>query len=99
MTILADVTTEIIEWSKELMPWQRMILRRLLADDVLSEADRSEIFKRAKIDYGLDPNGSLKDEILLDAKLTKGSKRSGSPLAYLPSLMWRESTRFVRASS
>src|ERR1051326_8893757 len=66
MNILTQVTSDIIDWSQELMPWQRMILARLLAAESLSDTDRSEIFKRAKIDYGFDSTDQPAPEIVLN---------------------------------
>jgi energy-coupling factor transporter ATP-binding protein EcfA2 len=80
MSILAEVTSEIIEWSKDLMPWQRLILKRLLANENLSESDRSEIFKRAKIDHGFEKSDRIPPDIELEVGPELPSERSGLPI-------------------
>jgi ABC-type dipeptide/oligopeptide/nickel transport system ATPase subunit len=82
MTILAEVTSELIEWSDELMPWQRMILGKLLEDEDVTASYRSEVFKRAKIDYGFETPDQLPEEVRLDhIRVAREGKASVTRLA------------------
>ena len=80
MSILAEVTSEIIEWSKELMPWQRMILGHLLANGELTEPVKSEIFKRAKIDYGFEKSDQPLPDIDLEIDTSLLSESTQLPI-------------------
>ena len=51
---MANIFGEILEWSKELTPWQNEAIRRLFKNGGLSQSDQDEIFRVAKIENGLE---------------------------------------------
>jgi hypothetical protein len=95
MTILADVTSEIVEWSKDLMPWQRMILKHLLANEELTGSIGSDVFKRAKIDHGFEKSELPLPDINLevDYKLLTEITRSRVRLTAIKSLQGANALR------
>jgi len=51
MAIESEINAEILKFSKDLYPWQREALRRLLKKGDLTTADKKEIFERACTDH------------------------------------------------
>lgn len=41
---MANIFGEILEWSKELTPWQNEAIRRLFKNGGLSQSDQDEMF-------------------------------------------------------
>ena len=60
-----NIFSEILSLSEQLSIWQNEGIRRLFSKGSLSESDISEIFKLAKIEYGIISNHSLPDSYML----------------------------------
>jgi hypothetical protein len=71
------IESEILSFSKELYPWQRDALRRLLNKGDLTTADKKEIFERACTDHKVTTLPSaLPDTTLLKDELPSRVTRS-----------------------
>src|ERR1700761_5045041 len=61
----ANIFAEILEWSKQLAPWQNEAIRKLFSNGNLSAADKDDIFRLAQIEHGLLPAQPVVPDLML----------------------------------
>jgi ABC-type dipeptide/oligopeptide/nickel transport system ATPase subunit len=97
MTVESEINAEILNFAKELHPWQREILRQLIKKGALTAEDKKEVFKRATYDHNVIAAPSKPEEITL-AEDELPSKSSG-PRAYLVCLRDLENVNALKTGT